>query len=106
MTDGSCDTAMTTADMQVCLDKRYHQVDQELNRVYNQLMSELSHTRQATFREAQRAWILFRDKSAAFSASETEGGTMSTLIYLSVLTSMTEKRVGELQALLQGMTAR
>ena len=91
---------MTTAEMRECLNQRYKQADTALNQLYQQLMSELSKTRQIKLREAQQAWVLFRDKSAALVASTTEGGTMQPLLALSVLTSMTEKRVAELKDLL------
>ncbi len=101
-----CAEAMTTVEMRECLNKRYKHVDAELNRVYQQLMSQLSKTRQTKLREAQQAWMLFRDKHAEFVASETEGGTMQPLVSLSALTSMTERRVAELKDLLQHIDAR
>jgi len=88
---------MTTAEMRECLKQRYTQADAALNQLYQQLMPQLSKTQQIKLREAQRAWVLFRDKHAAFVASATEGGTMQPLLSLSVLTSMTEKRVAELK---------
>jgi uncharacterized protein YecT (DUF1311 family) len=91
---------MTTAEMRECLNQRYKQADTALNQLYQQLMSQLSKTRRIKLREAQQAWVLFRDKSAAFGASAAEGGTMQPLLSLSVLTSMTEKRVAELKDLL------
>ena len=69
-----CAEAMTTVEMRECLNTRYKQVDDALNHLYQQLLSQLSKTRQTKLREAQQAWMLFRDKSAAFVASETEGG--------------------------------
>lgn len=91
---------MTTAEMRECLNQRYKQADTALNQLYRQLMSQLSKTQQIKLREAQQAWVLFRDKSAAFVASAAEGGTLQPLLSLSVLTSMTEKRVAELKDLL------
>lgn len=101
-----CAEAMTTVEMRECLNKRYKQVDDALNHLYQQLLSQLSKTRQTKLREAQQAWMLFRDKSAAFVASETEGGTMQPLVSLSVLVSMTERRVVELKDLLQHVDTR
>jgi uncharacterized protein YecT (DUF1311 family) len=90
---------MTTAEMRECLNQRYKQADAALNQRYQQLMSQLSKTQQSKLREAQQAWVLFRDKNAAFVASATEGGTMQPVLALSVLTAMTEKRTAELQDL-------
>ena len=96
-----CSEAVTTVEMRECLNQRYYKADGALNHVYQQLMSRLSHTRQTKLREAQRVWVRFRDKHAAFAASAAEGGTMAPLIALSVLASMTEKRVAELTDLFQ-----
>jgi len=88
---------MTTAEMRECLNQRYTQADAALNQLYQQLLSQLSTTQQSKLREAQRAWIHFRDKQAAFVASATEGGTMEPLLSVTALTAMTEKRIAELK---------
>ena len=97
---------MTTVDMRECLNTRYQQVDEALNSLYQQLLSQLSKVRQTKLREAQRAWLRFRDKSAAFVASETEGGTMQPLAFLSALIAMTETRLAEFKDLLQYVDTR
>jgi len=96
-----CDKAQTTVEMQECLHKRHQKADKELNQVYKQLMFRLSKKQQVKLKEAQRAWILFRDKNAEFEASEEEGGSMYQLVYLSVTASMTEKRVWKIKEILK-----
>ena len=96
-----CDEARTTAQMRECQNQRYQKADDKLNQVYRQLMSQLSKTRQKKLREAQRAWIQFRDKNAEFMASDVEGGTMNPLVDVFWLTVMTERRVAELKESLQ-----
>jgi len=88
---------MTTAEMRECLAQRYTQADTALNQLYQQLLLQLNKTQQSKLREAQRAWVLFRDKQAAFIASATEGGTMQPWLVLAVRTAMTEKRIAELK---------
>lgn len=92
--------------MRKCLNTRHKQADDTLNRLYQQLLSRLSKARQSKLREAQQAWILFRDKSADFEGSATEGGSMQPLIALSVLVAMTEERATQFQALLQNLDTR
>ncbi len=103
---GLCPEAMTTVEMRECLDQLYGKADGELNRAYKQLRSKLDKPRQAKLREAQRAWIAFRDKSAEFEASEEEGGSLYSLVYLSVLLSKTKQRVDDLEKLIKGMEIR
>lgn len=100
---GRCPEAVTIVEMRECLDERYAQANRELNRAYTQLRSKLDTPRQATLRDAQRAWIAFRDTSAEFEAGEEKGGSLYSITYLSVLLSKTEQRVDELKTLLEGM---
>ncbi len=99
----SCEDAMTTVEMQECLDQQYQKWDAELNLVYKKIRSKLSVARKAKLKEAQLAWIVFRDKSAEFEASEDEGGSMYSLVYVSVMSSLTEQRVENLREILKRM---
>ena len=49
-------------------------------------------------KEAQRAWIAFRDKNAAFVASTVEDGTMYPILEVSELATMTRNRTEQLRA--------
>lgn len=96
-----CKTAVTTAEMRRCANDRYQAADAELNRVYRQLSAQLSDKRREQLKQAQRAWLAFRDKNAAFVASAFEGGTMYPILELSELTSMTTRRAEQLKAQLE-----
>ncbi len=98
-----CEDAMTTVEMQECLDQQYQKWDAELNLVYKKIRSKLSVARKTKLKEAQLAWIVFRDKSAEFEASEEEGGSMYSLVHLSVMASLTEQRVENLREILMRM---
>lgn len=97
----ACEDAVSTAEMRECVNRRYTEVDGELNQVYKQLFSQLGAERQELLRDAQRAWIEFRDKNAAFVASDFQDGTLYPLMEISERASMTERRVEELKARLQ-----
>jgi uncharacterized protein YecT (DUF1311 family) len=97
----ACEDAMSTAEMRECVNRRYAEVDGELNQVYRQLLSQLGSKRQELLRKAQRAWIEFRDKNAAFVASEFLDGTLYPLLEVSERTAMTERRVEDLRDHLQ-----
>ena len=98
-----CEDAMTTVEMQECLGQQYQQWDAELNLVYKKIRSKLSVVRKTKLKEAQLAWIVFRDKSAEFEASEEEGGSMYSLVHLSLMASLTEQRVENLREILKRM---
>lgn len=97
----ACEDAMTTAEMRDCLNRRYAEADDELNRVYKQLLAQLGPERRKLLRETQKAWIEFRDKHAAFVASDVEGGTLYPIIEVSERALMTERRIEELKERLQ-----
>jgi uncharacterized protein YecT (DUF1311 family) len=63
--------------------ERAHQAwDAELNRVYRELMLHQPAEEQALLRDAQRAWLLFRDAEEKLWWSEaiTGGGTLQPLL--------------------------
>jgi len=104
--DDLCAAAMTQAAMRACLNTRYQAVDVTLNQVYKKLMAQLSPTRKTKFKQAQRAWITFRDASAAFAASAAEGGSLAPTLSLAELVSMTEARIVAMQEILRALDAR
>lgn len=95
--DPACEDAKTTAGMLDCASRRYSNADEELNLVYKQLMSKLAAERRGPLRDAQKAWIEFRDKNAAFVASDVEGGSLYPVIEAAELTEMTKRRILELK---------
>jgi uncharacterized protein YecT (DUF1311 family) len=104
---GSCDT---TLDMLVCIGSDYQRADRDLNKVYNELMQTLagfdddfrdltrSPSQETMLRDAQRAWIVFRDKECERVYWSEGGGTIAPILRLSCLVDLTEKRTTELRA--------
>ncbi len=97
----TCEEAVSTAEMRECVNRRYAEVDGELNRVYKKLLLQLGTERQELLRDAQRAWLEYRDKNAAFVASDFQNGTLHPLLEVSERASMTQRRVEELRERLQ-----
>jgi uncharacterized protein YecT (DUF1311 family) len=96
---GYCDEAETTVEMQMCLGQRLEKARDLMESRLNRLMSCLNSGQQEQLREAQKAWLLFRDRSAAFEASGEEGGALFLLEQLAFQIEMTEDRVRELDRL-------
>jgi uncharacterized protein YecT (DUF1311 family) len=92
-----CNPAGNTVEMKQCAAEQYQAADKELNRVYQQVRSQLDEERQQRLKEAQLAWIDFRDKTCNFEASSALGGTLEGLLYTDCLTEQTEKRTAELE---------
>ena len=95
-----CDEAVTTAEMRDCADRDYAYADAELNRLYGTLLSSLPAPQGEALRSAQRAWITFRDRQAAFAAGVAAGGTLYPLLEVSELAALTRQRTDELRRFL------
>lgn len=96
-------TAVTQLEMNNCAHQEYVKADAEMNRVYKQLMSVLTADQakdQTKLREAQRAWVKYRDANCESESSLNEGGTIYPMVYDFCLASMTEERTKRLRDML------
>jgi len=95
------DKAMTTAAMVACMNQEYQRLDEELNRVYADLMSRLNPDQRDALRQAQRAWLVFRE--AEFRAQDalydTLDGTMYLPLRVSHRSAIVRDRVNQLRSL-------
>lgn len=100
--DVDCNNAMNTVEMRYCASQDYEREDARLNEVYKRLMAEMDKQGKDYLRDAQRAWIPFRDKNCAVHGDRARGGTAQPLLVVSCLAEMTSVRADELEAL-EGM---
>lgn len=76
----------------------YRAADQRLNAVYRDLMAKVSRAGQAKLREAQRAWLRFRDLECALATAGTADGSVHPMILAGYLAGLTVERIGHLEA--------
>lgn len=99
--------AIAQPELNHCASEDSSAADAELNRVYQSLLSKNKSDENATrkLREAQRAWVAFRDAEleALYPAQDkpTEYGSSYPMCYAIVLTKMTKERTAQLRAMLQ-----
>ena len=55
-----CKDAVSTKDMQDCMDNEWKKSDAELNRVYQESLKKLKPEQAALLKKAQRAWLSYR----------------------------------------------
>ncbi|PNK59670.1 lysozyme inhibitor LprI family protein [Psychrobacter sp. FDAARGOS_221] len=92
-----CDGEYITSDLVNCTGRNLEYEDSKLNISYKSLMGLLeSASEKEQLKQAQRAWISFRDKSCDFTTRELAGGSMHTMVYNSCLTDRTYQRRIEL----------
>lgn len=87
----------TTFEMRQCAGKRYKQADEELNKVYQRLMSKLSADEKTSLKTAQQAWLKYRDTNCDFESFMYRGGTMAPLVEAECMVAMTNSRTKELK---------
>lgn len=92
----------TTVAMVDCHAQEYALWDARLNRAYQRIMgaSEITPAAKDQLREAQRAWIAYRDRACAARAGvESGGGTLGLVIAAACRLEMTALRAHELEIL-------
>jgi uncharacterized protein YecT (DUF1311 family) len=97
----NCNNAQTQAAINECSKLSYQNADKKLNKVYQQLSSNLNRTRKPKLIAAQQAWIKFRDNNCEFEKSAYEGGSIAPSIYFSCLENTTNERTQKLQEYLK-----
>jgi uncharacterized protein YecT (DUF1311 family) len=87
-----------------CERAEWRRQDQALNDAYKQLDAKLDDKRKAKLRNAQRAWLTFRNGQCAYETSGEAGGTIAPVLEASCLKRLTEARVEDLRRMLSTET--
>lgn len=108
-----CNNAMTQLEMTTCANLDWQQADEELNAAYKAAMSKMRETDEflpedqrgaaETLREAQLAWIPYRDKACDAYGFQARGGTMEPMLVYGCRAQLTEQRTKELEELTEGL---
>ena len=93
-----CSSADNQAEMNNCAGREYKAADAALNQVYKQLVSMLDDTEKSGLKEAQVAWLKYRDTNCDFVADQYKGGSMRPMIHGLCLADMTSNRTTELKS--------
>jgi uncharacterized protein YecT (DUF1311 family) len=94
---GPCANPQTQVEMTQCAAEDYKAADKVLNQVYQQLVAKLDDEEKAQLKEAQTAWLKYRDTNCDFVADQYKGGTMRPMIYAGCLADVTKNRTSELR---------
>ena len=92
-----CANAQTQAEMNDCAGKEYKAADAVLNQVYRQLVAMLDDEEKSQLKEAQTAWLKYRDLNCDFVADQYKGGTIRPTIHGLCLADVTKNRTTELR---------
>lgn len=101
-----CAAAVTTIEINDCLNQQFHATDRELTRVYQELLKRIAgsdpqhvdrSTVQRRLEEAQRNWVMFRRQDCEGMYKLFEGGSIRNARFHSCMIDRTEKRIAELK---------
>lgn len=92
-----CADAQSQAEMTICAGKEYKSADATLNQVYRQLVAKLNDEERAELKDAQTAWLKYRDANCTFVADQYKGGTIRPMIEALCLADVTRNRTAELR---------
>ncbi|MEH6361832.1 MAG: lysozyme inhibitor LprI family protein, partial [Amylibacter sp.] len=104
----NCNEPVTQMEMNACAWRAYQAADGDLNADYKQAIAYLKKADEdfipvgavpsaIILRDAQRAWITFRDKNCEVETLAYRGGTIVPLIIATCLESMTRVRSEQLR---------
>jgi uncharacterized protein YecT (DUF1311 family) len=93
-----CADAQSQAEMTMCWGKEYKAADAKLNKSYQEFMSKLDESEKVQLKNAQLAWLKYRDANCEFVADQYKGGTMRPMIAAICLAGVTNARVDELKS--------
>lgn len=101
-----CPDARTQTEMTTCAGEHYRSADRILNERWQRLLRAMEDEpeRVALLREAQRAWIRFRDTQCDFEASAFEGGSMMPMVGSFCMAELTRTRAEQLSELIRAAT--
>ena len=93
-----CADAQSQAEMNMCWGKEYKAADAKMNKTYQDFMSKLDESERMQLKNAQLAWLKYRDANCDFVADQYKGGTMRPMIAAICLADVTNARVNELKS--------
>lgn len=89
--------ASTTVAISHCSDMEYGYYDKEMNKTYQQLLSVLDKDGQQALIDAQKAWLLYRNKECSLISLGNKGGTLQPVNVVGCYTTFNQKRIGEFE---------
>ena len=92
-----CEDAQTQADMNNCWGNEYKKADAQLNRTYQELAAILEADDKTELKDAENAWIKYRDAHCQFVSDQYRGGSMRPMIEAICLADVTGNRTKELR---------
>ncbi|MBW4789527.1 lysozyme inhibitor LprI family protein [Alcaligenes faecalis subsp. faecalis] len=90
-----CGSMTNQNAMNQCFSNEYKNSDAELNKLYKEIGNRLKDDADTlkALRNAQRAWISFRDAECDFAAINTQGGSIHSMLITTCRNELTQARI-------------
>ncbi len=99
----TCDrNDQTQTGMNICAAADAAAADKKLNLLYQQLTAKAEANEKTALRDAQRAWVAYRDKECAYETIGSEGGSIRPMEESMCVTALTNARIADFQKFLSG----
>lgn len=95
----SCASPQTQQEINACAAEAAKDADGRLNAAYGQLLQKLDDNQEKALRQAQRAWIQFRDMECQFEAALIGPGSLAPAVVSSCLEQLSKDRAMQLERL-------
>ncbi len=92
-----CSNLPNQSALNTCSSNVLNSANQKINSVYANYMKELNPTEKLQLKEAQRAWIQYKEKDCQFQSSPVLKGSLYPFVHNGCLVEKTENRIKELQ---------
>jgi uncharacterized protein YecT (DUF1311 family) len=105
-----CDNPMAQMDMNICASLDFQVADAELNTLWQHVIADAHEadteidratdtrpTYEAVLRDAQRAWVQFRDAHCTWEGYEARGGSMEPMLEEGCRARLTRERIAQLR---------
>lgn len=100
-----CTNQQTQLDLNLCARDDFVRADRALNQAYRAALEFVTRLADekwaATLREAQRAWIRYRDLACRTHALKYDGGSIEPLVEFSCLEQLSRRRTEDLEQLVR-----
>ncbi len=92
----------TQTGMNLCAKADFDVVDAKLNQLYKQLAAKAEGDEKNALRDAQRAWVAYRDKECLYETAGSEGGSIRAMEESECATALTNARIKDFEKFLAG----
>ncbi|MEJ6391733.1 lysozyme inhibitor LprI family protein [Gymnodinialimonas sp. 2305UL16-5] len=97
--DCSDRSAMVQIELNACAAQDWERWDALLNIVYQRVLAS-GRVEEEGLRQAQRAWITYRDLTCEMEAGQALGGTIAPLYHANCLARLTQRRTEDIETYL------